>query len=82
MLGYAPEAHGPLPAALYRLLDPNLSVDLPPAHKVLHACSALVSLRYVMFVGGALCTWDAHICCTLSQPRNFCRVSRPACLVL
>lgn len=33
-LGYAAEAPGPLPPALYRLLDPNLSVDLPPAHKV------------------------------------------------
>ncbi|KAK9827398.1 hypothetical protein WJX81_006751 [Elliptochloris bilobata] len=34
VLGYAPEASGPLPPALYRLLDPANSVDLPPAHKV------------------------------------------------
>lgn len=42
VLGYAPEAPGPLPPALYRLLDPNLSVDLPPAHKVQ---SALVHIK-------------------------------------
>ena len=66
VLGYAPEAPGPLPPVLYRLLDPNLSVDLPPAHKVLRLCRAKHKRGSLALYGcaGTLSALRAHICYT------------------